>query len=355
MKNNLLRLIAVMLLLLSQPTFSQSIPSYVPQNGLVGWWPFNGNANDESGNGNNGTVNGATLTTDRFGNASKAYSFDGVNDIINIPSSNSLSNISLASVNFWIKSTTTTSGSLFKKGNSHSISSGEQISFQINFDQNQTGFTTKYNSNCVPGSGWLFNSISEPLNNGIWTMITGVITRDSTLLYVNSVLKKVLRTPNTLMDICNNGDINLGKNWDEDPDFYDGMLDDIGFWNRALSEQEIKNLYNGNICFQNVSVTDTLFINSTITSFNPITYENTIKIYPNPTQGQLTIDFGNINTLSGYQMKVINPLGQQIFQSNISQRISNITLSSFATKGVYFVQLIDNKGTITENRKIVIQ
>jgi hypothetical protein len=33
------------------------VPSYVPTNGLVGWWPFNGNANDESGNGNNGTVN----------------------------------------------------------------------------------------------------------------------------------------------------------------------------------------------------------------------------------------------------------------------------------------------------------
>jgi hypothetical protein len=53
------------------------IPSYVPTNGLVGYWPFNGNANDISGNGNNGTVNGATLTTDRFGNTNSAYSFDG--------------------------------------------------------------------------------------------------------------------------------------------------------------------------------------------------------------------------------------------------------------------------------------
>ena len=50
---------------LSTLTFGQNVPSYVPTNGLVGWWPFNGNANDESGNGNNGTVNGATLTTDR--------------------------------------------------------------------------------------------------------------------------------------------------------------------------------------------------------------------------------------------------------------------------------------------------
>jgi len=36
---------------------AQNMPSYVPTNGLVGWWPFNGNANDECGNGNNGTVN----------------------------------------------------------------------------------------------------------------------------------------------------------------------------------------------------------------------------------------------------------------------------------------------------------
>ena len=67
--------------LLSPGSFAQ-IPSYVPANGLLGWWPFNGNASDESGNGNHGTVNGATLTTDRFGNANMAYGFDGVDDWI---------------------------------------------------------------------------------------------------------------------------------------------------------------------------------------------------------------------------------------------------------------------------------
>ena len=47
-------------------------------NGLVAYYPFNGNANDESGNGNNGTVYGAALTTDKFGNSNSAYYFDGV-------------------------------------------------------------------------------------------------------------------------------------------------------------------------------------------------------------------------------------------------------------------------------------
>jgi hypothetical protein len=62
------------------------VPSYVPTNGLVGWWPFNGNANDESVNGNNGTVNGPTLTTDRFGNTNSAFSF--TNNSISVLNSN---------------------------------------------------------------------------------------------------------------------------------------------------------------------------------------------------------------------------------------------------------------------------
>jgi hypothetical protein len=55
------------LTLAALPLFAAAqVPSYVPTNGLVGWWPFNGNANDESGNGHNGTVTGATLTTGLF-------------------------------------------------------------------------------------------------------------------------------------------------------------------------------------------------------------------------------------------------------------------------------------------------
>ena len=68
MKKILLITIAALPFLVS----AQTISSYVPTNGLVGWWPFNGNANDESGNGNNGNVNGATLTNDRNGASNSA-------------------------------------------------------------------------------------------------------------------------------------------------------------------------------------------------------------------------------------------------------------------------------------------
>ena len=55
-------------------------------NGLVAYYPFNGNANDESGNKNNGIVKGATLTTDRFGRKASAYSFNGTTSLISMPS-----------------------------------------------------------------------------------------------------------------------------------------------------------------------------------------------------------------------------------------------------------------------------
>jgi len=56
----------------------------IPTDGLVAWWPFQGNADDASGNANDGVMHGVTLTEDRFGNPSSAYYFDGINDYIDI-------------------------------------------------------------------------------------------------------------------------------------------------------------------------------------------------------------------------------------------------------------------------------
>jgi hypothetical protein len=74
MKKNYMRLIVA--LLFATNLMAQNVPNYVPTNGLVGWWSFNGNANDESGNGNNGTVNGATLTSDRNNQINNAQKFN---------------------------------------------------------------------------------------------------------------------------------------------------------------------------------------------------------------------------------------------------------------------------------------
>ena len=65
-------------------TKAQELPSYVPSEGLVAYYPFNGNANDVSENGNNGTVSCATLTANKDGDENSAYSFDGDQDQITI-------------------------------------------------------------------------------------------------------------------------------------------------------------------------------------------------------------------------------------------------------------------------------
>ena len=80
LKNVLLTAVAT--LGLASVTIAQNVPSYVPTNGLVGWWPFNGNANDESGNGNDCTVDGAILSNDRLGNQNSSYFFNGTNNFI---------------------------------------------------------------------------------------------------------------------------------------------------------------------------------------------------------------------------------------------------------------------------------
>ena len=89
---------------------SAPVSPYVPptydleyfKGGLVAWYPFDGNASDMSGNGNHGTVNGATLGTDRHGQANKAYSFDGVNDYIGINNYKGILNDNTRSVGCWI-------------------------------------------------------------------------------------------------------------------------------------------------------------------------------------------------------------------------------------------------------------
>src|ERR1700689_1178920 len=60
--------------------------------GLIAYYPFSGNANDATGNGNNGIpMNGVQLTTDRFGNPNSAYYFDGIDDYIVVNDSGKLS------------------------------------------------------------------------------------------------------------------------------------------------------------------------------------------------------------------------------------------------------------------------
>lgn len=98
--------------------------------GLVAYYPFNGDAKDESGNGNDGTVNGATLTTDRFGTLNNAYSFNGSSNYIKITKLNpiDITKINQISVSVWMNSYAST-GSHQKILESSGASNDDYISF----------------------------------------------------------------------------------------------------------------------------------------------------------------------------------------------------------------------------------
>jgi hypothetical protein len=137
-----------------------------------------------------------------------------------------------------------------------------------------------------------------------------------------------------------------------------GKLDDIGIWNRALTQQEITQLFNQNQCITNITVTDTLIINVGQLSYtNPVSFANNITIYPNPASTQVNISFNNITDLAGGSIKIINSLGQQVATTPITATGTNTTMSlnTWGGTGLYFVQILNAQGQILDIKKIILQ
>ena len=244
-KNYLLLFLAM----LAMGAFLQAqVPNYVPTNGLVGWWPFNGNANDESGTGNNGTVTGATLTSDRFGVTNKAYSFNGSNsNYITVPDHNSLSFTNKQfSFSLWVNATPTGSEAL------SFLSKGYLGNYEylLRKEQSNNNFGTYYwnlNGTCGP-YGSPSTGSSPTLNLNMWENYT--ITADGSIfkIFKNGVL--YLTFTNAPSCSMGNGSNNLlfgrylGNGSPGAESSMNGKLDDIGIWNRALTQEEVTALYN---------------------------------------------------------------------------------------------------------------
>lgn len=104
-----------------------------------------------------------------------------------------------------------------------------------------------------------------------------------------------------------------------------------------------------------ISVTDTLIINAVITAILPPNNVNTITIFPNPGSDHVIIDNGNFAMMNGYQIRIENSLGQQVFYSLINQQQFNINLSGWTGPGTYFVSILDNLNAVIDTRKIILQ
>ena len=327
----------------------------MPSNGLVGWWPFNGNATDESINTNDGTVNGATLTADRFGNANSAYIFDGVNDYIDLSNINlNISGNQDRTIAAWTR-TNVNDKCIISSGNSVSgcPNTNNGHTFNMINNPNRLGLMG-FNCGTCPTCDFVPNT-GQIVTNNQWKLLILRFYNDTIFTFVNGVLDNKFFTGSSVLNTTNNGNYIGKSNNIGSENFYNGYIDDIGIWNRALTPSEITGLYNANLCFQTITVTDTLLINTNLTGFNPVTYQNTIKIWPNPTNDHLTIDNGNLANLTGHQIKISNALGQQVFQSAITQQQFYVDMSTWGGNGIYFVNIINAQGVTIETRKIVLQ
>jgi len=353
-------IITLTIILITLNGFSQNLPSYVPTNGLVGFWTMNGTHLDSSPNQNPTTNYGVTFGGYR----------DNPNNQVGIWNPDTNCNTGLVvtqldtsglgdgfSLSFWVKSDTTP-----ECQNPRILRWGGNVGLQFMLPNGYpNGFVFEHNSQ--------FNGMSASISTDMtkWNNIVYTYEQDSLRLYLNNSLVWITNNqhpsfPNNVMGT----EIYFGLYYSlaTFPGSFNGQLDDIGIWNRVLDINEIGSLYGGSCQVYDTitildtirySVTDTLYIDVNLTSTIPLVFENTVKVYPNPTKDFLQIDCGDISTMNGYSIKIINSLSQSLFDEPVTQSPFSIDMNGWNGNGLYFLHLIDGSGNITDIRKIVLQ
>lgn len=224
-------------------SFAQS-PSL--DTGLIAHYPFNGNASDVTGNGYNGKVNGATLATDRAGIADSAYQFGNGNTSITIPFKTNIFAKDFT-ISVWFNADSISEGwpTILQTQGDYSISN---IPFTIGISGLQCGCAYPGGLNAgasyAPATHSWFLSPRKQTPIGKFNQAVVVKSGGTVTMYLNSqiweqgvVATPTTRTGNTLW---------IGRAPSEDTagtTGFHGILDDIRIYNRALSVQEVKNLY----------------------------------------------------------------------------------------------------------------
>ena len=249
---NLLLFLALFLSLAS--VSAQTLPAYIPSTGLIAWYPFTGNANDSSGFGHNGTDSGATLTTDRFGNANCAYLFNGSSSKIVThlmpPTGDSARTITL-----WFKYNALVHPCgdyglcIAGYGGDNRGCSYADRNFSLELYYRATGPAgARVDGICIAndadttGGGldtsWHFFAASYAPSYGDFTNIKIYIDGNfkSTTTEVYGGITSVIT------DTFSHFDIGAGHY--DCPRYFDGKIDDIGVWNRALTAAEIYGMYH---------------------------------------------------------------------------------------------------------------
>lgn len=336
----------------------------IPTNGLVSYYPFNGNANDTISS-NNGTVNGATLTTDRFGNPNSAYNFKA-NQGNNISIPTNTFHFSNYTYSFWINMS-----KLPNSGDRSVIMSiggmgGDQ---GVSINNDYFGGVEMFDGVGSYSSGSTAIYTNGPgLDTGSWYHIVSVRDTNYVKTYINGQLAVTSQSSMGALPGYGSSSFGarIGSRFNATLAF-NGKIDEVRIYNRGLDSNEVMALYLGNECIctiydtvvvydtMYVAVSDTLLIDAVLSGVNPPSNKNQIKIYPNPSKDYVFIDNGDFSLMNNYSLKIINAAGQEVFASNINQKVFQVNLSTLTGKGTYFVMLYDPQNNLMEVKKIVLQ
>ena len=214
-------------------TINPAPPCAAPPAGLMSWWRAEGNGWDQVG-GNSGTFqNGATFAAGRTG---QAFSFDGVSGCLVSPDSSSLRLTNQLTIEAWIntRSTNANRGIVSKVGGT-----GGNNGYQLLLSYNTLG--GQFNS---PGQSWPSATVSYPgaVVPGVWTHVAWTYDQSAMKLYLNGqpVATNVIG-PKTIAASSSNLRISGD---DGNHGYFDGLIDEVSIYNRALSDGEIAAIYN---------------------------------------------------------------------------------------------------------------
>lgn len=261
-------------------------------NSLVAYYPFDGNANDASGNGYNGTVYGATLAPDRFGNPNQAYHFDG-NSRIFIANSDLVSGTALT-LTAWIKPDTLSSNWM------NVISPGTQNSYLLALATNSIQGGLNWHSGA--GSVTVSSSPGSFLGTNTWTHLGLVYDGTNLTLFVNgfpvdsaAASGPLYQDPEAILNIGAYQYMYAGVVYNDAFGGFVGTIDEVRIYNRALSNQEIVELaapviglvkaVTVNFSYLTVGSNYQLQVSSDLNSWtnfgSPFTATNSFMIYSN--------------------------------------------------------------------------
>jgi hypothetical protein len=207
----------------------------MPRSGLVAEYLFNGDAKDTGGKGYNGTVKGAKPAANRFGKSGQALAFSGSKDLVKVSSRSGLNfGTGAYSVAFWLKT----------EGNCGSDSDDYFIAKYNKDDGN--GWSIKERDGSLglltTASKWEQSFENEKVNDGKWRLIVVIRRADGQKIVYND-LDKVLDYKADAHNVSNDDDLVFARNEPYDA-YAKCTLDDVRFYNRALSEDEVSAIFH---------------------------------------------------------------------------------------------------------------